>query len=239
MASPRHSDPEAQLRSGLRAVEHAFEQHARQLQQESSALRAHGRERQNVATMLETRLADLVRQVQASEQRGAALTADNTSLRDEKSHLQNDIGELHEELVRLSSQKRSILQTIRDDETEAVHSASVTVHAASVPPVAARRTPVALPPAGLSVRAEQPAQSPPSHGSPESSSGLDSKDFFRKVRLRLTYEQFNSFLANITRLNEHNQSVEETLRCAQSLFGADGHDLFLSFKVLIDSLVDK
>ena len=109
----------------------------------------------------------------------------------------------------------------------------------AVLPVAARRPPVAVPPAGLSVRAEQPAQSPPSHGSPESSSGLDSKDFFRKVRLRLTYEQFNSFLANITRLNEHNQSVEETLRCAQSLFGADGHDLFLSFKVLIDSLVDK
>ena len=236
MASPRQN-PEEQLRAGLRAVERAYEQHSRQLEQEASSLRAHSRERQNAQQMLETRLADLERQIQASEQRAATITAENTTLRDEKAHLQQDVRELHEELVKLSQMKRSILQTIQDEEVESV--GAVTTHAASVARVASPRSPTALPPPAA-CHAGPSAQSPPGQASPGSSSGLlDSKDFFRKARLRLTYEQFNSFLSNITRLNEHNQSVEETLRHAQELFGSDGHDLFLSFRVLLDSLVDK
>ena len=51
--------------------------------------------------------------------------------------------------------------------------------------------------------------------------------------LRLTYEQFNQFLTNIKRLNDHAQTRDETLAKAQEIFGADNSDLFDSFKSLL------
>ena len=68
---------------------------------------------------------------------------------------------------------------------------------------------------------------------PGSSSVVDGKDFFRQARLRLTYEQFNQFLNNIKRLNDHAQSREETLDRAQDIFGPENADLFTSFKTLL------
>lgn len=62
---------------------------------------------------------------------------------------------------------------------------------------------------------------------------MDGKDFFRQARLRLTYEQFNQFLSNIKRLNDHAQTRDETLARAQEIFGVDNGDLFISFKTLL------
>ena len=62
---------------------------------------------------------------------------------------------------------------------------------------------------------------------------LDGKDFFRQARLRLSYEQFNQFLSNIKRLNDHAQTRDETLARAQEIFGAENGDLFVSFKTLL------
>ena len=62
---------------------------------------------------------------------------------------------------------------------------------------------------------------------------MDGKDFFRQARLRLTYEQFNQFLTNIKRLNDHAQSRDETIGKAQEIFGAENADLFESFKTLL------
>eukprot|EP00966_Prymnesium_polylepis_P268720 6208207-Prymnesium_polylepis.1 len=66
-----------------------------------------------------------------------------------------------------------------------------------------------------------------------SSANLDGKDFFRQARLRLTYEQFNQFLSNIKKLNDHVQTRDETLAQANEIFGQENHDLFLSFTELL------
>ena len=68
---------------------------------------------------------------------------------------------------------------------------------------------------------------------PTDTARLDGKDFFRQARLRLTYEQFNQFLTNIKRLNDHAQSREETIQKAQEIFGSENDDLFVSFKALL------
>ena len=65
------------------------------------------------------------------------------------------------------------------------------------------------------------------------SAQLDGKDFFRQARLRLTYEQFNQFLSNIMRLNDHAQTRDETVQRAQEIFGAENNDLFAAFKSLL------
>ena len=44
---------------------------------------------------------------------------------------------------------------------------------------------------------------------------IDGKAFFRAARGKLSYENFNAFLANIKRLNNHQQSREETLEEAR------------------------
>lgn len=49
----------------------------------------------------------------------------------------------------------------------------------------------------------------------------------------LRYDQFNIFLANIKRLNDHAQSREETLRQAQQIFGDDNEDLYNAFRSLL------
>ncbi|KAJ1622117.1 hypothetical protein T492DRAFT_846563 [Pavlovales sp. CCMP2436] len=73
-------------------------------------------------------------------------------------------------------------------------------------------------------------------GGPSGNGGaayVDGKDFFRLARTRLSYEQFNSFLANIKSLNDHTQSRDVTLEQARSIFGSGNEDLFASFRSLL------
>ena len=62
---------------------------------------------------------------------------------------------------------------------------------------------------------------------------VDGKDFFRLARSRLSYEQFNQFLANIKSLNDHTQSRDATLERARQIFGPGNEDLFISFRALL------
>jgi hypothetical protein len=73
----------------------------------------------------------------------------------------------------------------------------------------------------------------PGGGEASAAAVVDGKDFFRQARLRLTYEQFNQFLSNIKRLNDHAQTRDETLARAQDIFGQEGGDLFVAFKTLL------
>ncbi|XP_008809285.2 uncharacterized protein At4g15545 [Phoenix dactylifera] len=62
---------------------------------------------------------------------------------------------------------------------------------------------------------------------------VDGKEFFRQVRSRLSYEQFNAFLANVKELNAHKQTREETLQKVDEIFGPDNRDLYTIFESLI------
>jgi len=64
--------------------------------------------------------------------------------------------------------------------------------------------------------------------------GVDGKQFFRAARGRLSYEAFNAFLANIKRLNSHQQTREETLEEAKRIFGSDNPDLYVDFTALLN-----
>ncbi|XP_038685059.1 uncharacterized protein At4g15545-like isoform X2 [Tripterygium wilfordii] len=79
------------------------------------------------------------------------------------------------------------------------------------------------------------ANSPP-HGRslPGRTPRIDGKEFFRRARSCLSYEQFSAFLANIKELNAQKQTREETLRKAEEIFGTDNKDLYLSFQGLLN-----
>ncbi|CAI5467080.1 unnamed protein product [Closterium sp. Yama58-4] len=62
---------------------------------------------------------------------------------------------------------------------------------------------------------------------------VDGKEFFRRARNRLSYEQFSLFLANIKELNAHRKTREETLKKAEEIFGTENKDLYASFETLL------
>jgi len=70
--------------------------------------------------------------------------------------------------------------------------------------------------------------------SPAGAGGVDGKQFFRQARSRLSYEAFNAFLANIKKLNSHQQSRDETLEEARKLFGTEHADLYHDFQALLN-----
>ncbi|XP_027165568.1 uncharacterized protein At4g15545-like isoform X1 [Coffea eugenioides] len=70
-------------------------------------------------------------------------------------------------------------------------------------------------------------------GSQSGRTRVDGKEFFRRVRSRLSYEQFGAFLANVKELNSHKQTKEETLQKADEIFGPENKDLYAIFEGLI------
>jgi len=71
---------------------------------------------------------------------------------------------------------------------------------------------------------------PPAAGSPV----IDGKQFFKQARSRLSYEAFNLFLASIKRLNNQQQTREETLEEARRIFGPELQDLYRDFETLLN-----
>merc|ERR1719235_1405759 len=67
-----------------------------------------------------------------------------------------------------------------------------------------------------------------------SSPVIDGKQFFRQARSKLSYEAFNLFLASIKRLNNQQQSREETLEEARRIFGPEHQDLYRDFESLLN-----
>jgi len=63
---------------------------------------------------------------------------------------------------------------------------------------------------------------------------IDGKVFFRAARGKLSSEAFNQFLASIKRLNNQQQTREETLDEARRLFGPDNNDLYIDFESLLN-----
>merc|ERR1719424_2543543 len=63
---------------------------------------------------------------------------------------------------------------------------------------------------------------------------IDGKAFFRQARNILSHEAFNQFLQSIKRLNNQQQTREETLGEAQRLFGPEHQALYADFESLLN-----
>ncbi len=216
----------------------AYETKTRQLDGEMNQLRAYGKERQNQVQLLERRVAELEQTVRESEERARQLS-------NEKGQLAHELKAAQRELSKLDSFKRSILQSIKDEELSVGAASGVGYTSVAAADFASRDTALATMPTPAKYSPLRGANPPPTASSPPgvpssaggpdggSSAHLDGKDFFRQARLRLTYDQFNQFLSNIKRLNDHAQSRDETLTRAQEIFGAENDDLFTAFKQLL------
>ena len=224
--------PDEQIRIGIRIIESAYEDKTRHLDHELQQLRAFTKQQQSQIASFERRVSELEQQVRDGEERAR-------QLHDEKQQMAQELKQTQRDLSKLDAFKRSIMQSIEDEDVPAggpKHSflsgmdyapptqPQLSSISAGAPPYT---SPAAPPPvgnplgsiSGLSVSSvptggaafATTTPAPPVTGSPtgeappNAAAVLDGKDFFRQARLRLTYEQFNQFLTNIKRLNDHAQ----------------------------------
>ena len=201
-------------------------------------------------TSFERRIAELEQQVRESEERNRALSEENKAQARDLSKL-----DAFKRSIMQSIQDEDVPGGFKMPSAEAYTPAvppPTSMHSAPppytspAPPPPATSNPLgghsAVPASvgggsgfGVSASPAPPAamETPSVGEAPNAAAVMDGKDFFRQARLRLTYEQFNQFLSNIKRLNDHAQTRDETLARAQDIFGADNGDLFASFKSLL------
>ncbi|XP_042405970.1 uncharacterized protein At4g15545-like isoform X2 [Zingiber officinale] len=77
-------------------------------------------------------------------------------------------------------------------------------------------------------------QSSTASSPPHRQSLPDGKELFRQARIRLSYEQFAAFLANVKEFNAHRQSSKDTLAKADKIFGTENKDLYFTFQSLVN-----
>ena len=253
------ANPDESLRLGIRIIEASYEEKTRHLDHELQQLRAYSKQQQSQIASFERRVADLEQQLRDGDERYRALADEKAQLAQELSATKRDLSkaDAFKRSILSSIQAEDAAAaggapggySVGMEYTPAPPS----MHASAPLPYASPAPPAYQAPAPLGGLSSVPSQGPgttsvaPSPASattpaisagssgvaPDAAAVMDGKDFFRQARLRLTYEQFNQFLSNIKRLNDHAQTRDETLARAQEIFGTENSDLFSSFTSLL------
>ncbi|CAD7952277.1 unnamed protein product [Amoebophrya sp. A120] len=238
---------EEQLQLGFRIIDNAFKNKIHGLEQEIRALRLTNEEKTQQVTVLQKKNSSLEVELIESHQR-------TQQLGEENKELFRTVQALKKQVSRLDDLKKTLMASLSDVEQQAVEDASSLLMSeeylrSAVPLTAASVTGVPYPRQDGSpqnvLRSSYPGGSNAQGGGAQPSgqlqqqinmegvgspaSGVDGKQFFRNARARLSYEAFNSFLANIKRLNNHQQTRDETLDEAQRIFGAEHQDLYREY----------
>ena len=87
-------DPDEQLRLGLRVIEAAYEEKARQTDHELQQLRTYSKERQQQVSQLERRVAELEQMVSDRDERARQLSEEKAHLQQELKMTQRDLSKL-------------------------------------------------------------------------------------------------------------------------------------------------
>lgn len=223
---------EEQLQLGFRIIDNAFKNKIHGLEQEIRALRLTNEEKTQQVTVLQKKNSSLEVELIESHQR-------TQQLGEENKELFRTVQALKKQVSRLDDLKKTLMASLSDVEQQAVEDASSLLMSEEY-----LRSAVPLTAASVTGIPRQQQQNFPQENSPQGGargfgegspvSGVDGKQFFRNARARLSYEAFNSFLANIKRLNNHQQTRDETLDEAQRIFGPEHGDLYREFVQLLN-----
>lgn len=80
----------------------------------------------------------------------------------------------------------------------------------------------------------QQQHSTPQMASPASKQEEEGKEFFRQAKNKLSFKQFTHLTNIIKKLNNRQQSKQETLMEAKKLFGPEHEDLYEAFSKLLN-----
>lgn len=249
-------DHEDQLALGMRIVQTAFSNKVASLEQEIRGLRLTCEEQRANVAALQKKNSSLEVELVESHQRSQQLAEENKELF-------KTVGSLRKQIGRLEHLKAAVLSSIQDDhekeaemgDTRALMSDEYIRQATPLtsagmqmgPPSASMRTASPGPAyggGGGMAGGNMGASGGLGGGGMGGAGGMlaaagaspqvDGKAFFRQARGKLSSEAFNQFLASIKRLNNQQQTREETLDEARRLFGPDNNDLYIDFESLLN-----
>lgn len=244
-------DHEDQLQLGIRIVQTAFANKVQSLEQEIRGLRLTCEEQRANVAALQKKNSALEVELVESHQRSQQLAEENKELF-------KTVGSLRKQIGRLEHLKAAVMSSIQDDaekeaeigDTRALLSdeylrTSTPITAGELgyghlPSRAggfsygANQHVAMTPPAGGAVGGGMSSMAGGSGTPAAASPPVDGKAFFRQARLKLQHESFNHFLASIKRLNNQEQTREETLAEARRLFGTENQDLYGDFENLLN-----
>jgi len=236
-------DHDEQLALGHRIIHGAFHGHKGKMENELRMLRTQVEEYREKLSATQKKNSALEVELVESHQRSQQLAEENKELF-------KTVGSLRKQIGRLEHLKAAVMSSIQDDhEREAemgdtkaflsdqyVRDATPLTAAAMglggggavgyKPPYSAAGGPAEP----YSMQGQSFNQTPPAGQAP-----IDGKAFFRQARSRLSHENFNQFLASIKRLNNQQQTREETLNEARAMFGPENNDLYVNFENLLNS----
>lgn len=248
------ADAEQQLEVGLHVLRHAFRKKVKELETDNANMRQFGKEKQNQVVMLEQKVASLESVVDEMTRRAKELAAENARVSSERDALAENVKKLTRDMKRLDHFKRSILNTIETDDgavgggNAGFDDFNMPISSSAAPGGVRTPSPVRGSTNADDLIAQIDRSVEPQAAAPGGSSRfpdisqnsdaaaaaqVDGKEFFKRARHRLSFQQFNEFLANIKKLNSHLQSRDETLEKAQEIFGLDNQDLHVAFTALL------
>merc|ERR1719353_2105458 len=164
-------------------------------------------------------------------------------LAEENKELFKTVGSLRKQIGRLEHLKAAVLSSIQDNAEKEVEMGDTRgfmsdEYLQQATPLTSQAMGLGAP-TGYSQAPTTPktTQGGMSGGAPNPSPAAppDGKAFFRQARSRLPQESFNQFLGSIKRLNNQQQTRDETLAEARQLFGPENMDLHSAFESLLNS----
>jgi hypothetical protein len=235
-------DHEQQLQLGHRIIHGAFHGHKAMLEQQCRNYETTVNEQRDKIAALQKKNSALEVELVESHQR-------SNQLAEENKELFKTVGSLRKQIGRLEHLKAAVMSSIQDDaEKEAeigdtraflsesyLHSATPLTAAALGYQQPAMNTSYGMGGTPAPPFTSTPVPPGPSMSPSPSQAPIDGKAFFRQARGRLSAEAFNQFLSSIKRLNNQQQSREDTLSEARALFGPENSDLYVSFENLLNS----
>jgi len=242
---------------GFRLIQSAYNNKIASLEQEARGLRITCEEQKSQAATMQRKNSALEVELVEGHQRAQQLA-------DENKELFKTVQSLRRQLGRLEGLKKSVLDSITDHQQQEVENDDnrlylrddylkgampltiAAVHSEAAPQVGSTYHPRPMSPPRSEApyrtpsppMAPAPASVPPAAVAPsaggEGWQPVDGKQFFRKARSNLSYESFNDFLASIKRLNNQQQTREETLEQASRIFGREQQHLYAEFEQLLN-----
>lgn len=259
--APLPEQSEDQLQLGFRMIQNAFNNKVHALEQELRGLRIAHEEQKNQSQALQRKNSSLEVELVESHQRAQQLAEENKELFKTVGNLRRQIQRLEDLKKKVMSsiadeQTASVEGTdqmsnlyMNDEYLKGAMPLTLAAVAGETTSTLRPTTPMGSPspsaevpaysrsPWSAPAPAATPAMSAPVAAAPPTQTAppaIDGKQFFRMARNNLSYEAFNEFLANIKRLNNQQQTREETLDEARRIFGPELAHLYKEFEQLLN-----
>jgi hypothetical protein len=233
-------DHEEQHALGYRILSSAFQGHKSKFESELRALKLQNEEQRERLTAMQKKNSTLEVELVESHQRSQQLAEENKELF-------KTVGSLRKQIGRLEHLKAAVLSSIQDNAEKEVEMGDTRgfmsdEYLQQATPLTSQAMGLGAP-TGYSQAPTTPKimQGGMTGGmgggapNPSPAAPPDGKAFFRQARSRLPQESFNQFLGSIKRLNNQQQTRDETLAEARQLFGPENMDLHSAFESLLNS----